>query len=627
MAGFNYTGSSPFDRIEASASRIEITGSLNIELFGATGSLLGTSTGNLTSASFTDGTLELYYGDQITSSSINFTSGTFQATASNALTASYYLETQTLQSVTSLEGSSSSSINLTGPVTASNLQATGSFMGTSETTGSLFGTASWAKNANTASYVLPLQQNVEITGSIQITGSNVFTFQTLPEVFETSSTMLYVVYDTSSGQFYSLNSDPVFNFSGFNGPLIGQTLVNSLTSTDLVVVGRYTAYGTDPVGRIAALNIDGTLDNTSEFSTNIGTGFSANPGTIYKANTNDGYLIGPGYTGGTGTATFNGSPTPSPGGPWKLKPDGTWDTTFNFGGSGLSDGKRIIYYINTNPAGGYIFNHDGAAGSTGAYNGTSVGTIIAINEDGTLNTTLQTQFNSRYSSGYFTHNTVTRVTPDGKILAWDNNPNNTAWNNGRRIALLNADGTINTAFDTGIGTGPNANLFCSIQQTGSADTDYRFIITGYNGSGTAANLTTWNGTAVQDIFAVKQDGTIDSTFSQMNYTLYAGAAAGNVVRFNVINNKLYAFGQFSQIAGQTANGVARFDMDGNFDASFNPGGTGATIVVGGYMDILVESETRNELILAGAFTAWNGEATLTTGTSCVMRMSYDGVKL
>jgi hypothetical protein len=84
MAGFNYN-----DSIGGASGSIEVSSSLNAQLFGVTGSLLGTSTGNLTSASFTDGTLEFYYGDQVTTSSINFTSGTFQATASNALTASY----------------------------------------------------------------------------------------------------------------------------------------------------------------------------------------------------------------------------------------------------------------------------------------------------------------------------------------------------------------------------------------------------------------------------------------------------------------------------------------------------------------------------------------------------------
>ena len=46
---------------------------------------------------------------------------------------------------------------------------TGSFTGSF--TGSLFGTASWAVNAQTASYVLPLNQDVEINGSLNVTSS------------------------------------------------------------------------------------------------------------------------------------------------------------------------------------------------------------------------------------------------------------------------------------------------------------------------------------------------------------------------------------------------------------------------------------------------------------------------
>jgi hypothetical protein len=49
-----------------------------------------------------------------------------------------------------------------------NLQVTGSLL----VPGEIFGTASWATNALTASYVNPLTQNVTITGSLVVSGSN-----------------------------------------------------------------------------------------------------------------------------------------------------------------------------------------------------------------------------------------------------------------------------------------------------------------------------------------------------------------------------------------------------------------------------------------------------------------------
>jgi cytoskeletal protein CcmA (bactofilin family) len=52
-----------------------------------------------------------------------------------------------------------------------NSEITGSLKVTGGITGSLFGTASWAENARTASYVNPLTQDVIITGSLYISGS------------------------------------------------------------------------------------------------------------------------------------------------------------------------------------------------------------------------------------------------------------------------------------------------------------------------------------------------------------------------------------------------------------------------------------------------------------------------
>ncbi len=64
---------------------------------------------------------------------------------------------------------------------------TGSIITTSGVTGSLFGTSSWAINAETASYVNPLTQNVIITGSLTVSGSSTFT-NIGPAVFSGSVT-------------------------------------------------------------------------------------------------------------------------------------------------------------------------------------------------------------------------------------------------------------------------------------------------------------------------------------------------------------------------------------------------------------------------------------------------------
>jgi len=85
---------------------------------------------------------------------------------------------------------------------AGNLQVTGSLFAGS-LTGSLFGTASYALNADTASSVTPLNQSVLITGSLNVTGSTLLNGSTIfkPQYFTTEQpfTINQVSDGTSAG--------------------------------------------------------------------------------------------------------------------------------------------------------------------------------------------------------------------------------------------------------------------------------------------------------------------------------------------------------------------------------------------------------------------------------------------
>jgi hypothetical protein len=593
MAGFNYNDITDI---------IEVTGSLNVDSFGLTGSLLGTSSGNLTSASFVSGGLLLFYGDSTTSSSVNFSSGTFEATASNAITSSYV----------DITGS-----NIIVRYNDSQIQLTGS---------------------TTASHILPLTQSVFITGSsviitgstFRITSSTFFGVQSLPDVNDTGSTFL-VTYNTASGQFHYLNENPPFNFTGYNSGFGRQlTAVYSIGDAGIITVGEYTTYGGIPVGRISVLDLKGNLSN---FPTNVGSGFNINLGGIATANGNDGYVVA---IVGAGTATYKGSTVGSnQRGPFKLTLNGDIDPLWNPGGTGYSS---AIWEIVPKPNGGYIFSDAANPAANATYNGTTVRGLTAINNDGTLNTTLQTELTNRATSGYFNRNTTVRACPDGKIVAWNENPDLNTWGAGvgNRLAVLNADGTVDTTFNTGAGTGPNANISqIAVIQTGSAATDYFFLITGFNGTpgfspAMSANLTTWNGIAVQDIFAVERDGTIRSSFNQMNYVPAISSGQGRVfdpVKFILINNMLYAYGNFTTIAGQTVGSIARFDLNGNFDNSFNVGGSGFGLnntQFGSTINTLFKHDSRNEIWAVGGIVTYNGISTLSSGQYSVVRISYDG---
>jgi hypothetical protein len=96
----------------------------------------------------------------------SFDTGSFVLTSSfNAFTSSYIQDSASFD--TRIISNSSSINTLSGSFDSfTQTYNTGSFTGSF--TGSLFGTASWAVNTQTASYVLPLNQDVLISGSLKL---------------------------------------------------------------------------------------------------------------------------------------------------------------------------------------------------------------------------------------------------------------------------------------------------------------------------------------------------------------------------------------------------------------------------------------------------------------------------
>jgi hypothetical protein len=123
---------------------------------------------------------------------------------------------------------------------------TGSFTGSF--TGSLFGTSSWATNAQTASYVLPLNQDVEITGSLNVSGSidvtNIVNAFILSGSLRTDK-----ISFTEQGTFTGVQGDLGYSFSDGkftfyienDVPIeLGQTLYTRVRNADSVVLTKGT---------------------------------------------------------------------------------------------------------------------------------------------------------------------------------------------------------------------------------------------------------------------------------------------------------------------------------------------------------------------------------------------------
>ena len=197
-----------------------------------------------------------------------------------------------------------------------------------------------------------------------------------------------------------------------------------------------------------------------------------------------------------------------------LNSDGTFDASFSAAaGTSLSG-------INSNSFDFIKYSDTQAivASNFTSYNGTTAGRLARINIDGTLDTA----FNTAIGTGLNSTARALAKMSDGRILVGGLF---TSFN-GQSVpfmVMLNSDGTLNTSFMTNIGTGPNSssNLVFSVQS------DDKIVVGGA--------FTSFNGTSTpSSLIRLNSDGTIDSTFTAGLGLGYGGASV------NVINLKSFS---------------------------------------------------------------------------------------
>jgi uncharacterized delta-60 repeat protein len=255
----------------------------------------------------------------------------------------------------------------------------------------------------------------------------------------------------------------------------------------------------------------------------------------------------------------------------RLNTDGTLDATFNTGTGPGSPSASTVETTSIQSDGKIIIG-----GSFRTYNGISRNGIARLNPDGTLDTT----FNTGTGTGINSNVGTTSIQSDGKIIiaGFINSYNGITIN---RIARLNTDGTLDTTFNPG--TGPN-----NIIETTSIQSDGKIIIGG--------NFTVYNGIGRNFIARLNTDGTLDATFN-------GGTEADNIVRTASIQSdgKIIIGGDFNSYNGITRNQIARLNTNGTLDTNFNPGtGTEANSTV---YDSSIQSD--GKIIIVGAFNFYN----------------------
>jgi uncharacterized delta-60 repeat protein/gliding motility-associated-like protein len=271
---------------------------------------------------------------------------------------------------------------------------------------------------------------------------------------------------------------------------------------------------------------------------------------------------------------------------------GELDTTFNFG-------KPHSFFSNPNnplPGQGANFSiltslpqPDGKVligGDFTNYNGMAVNRIARLNIDGSLDAT--------FNPGTGANNSIRSIylQSDGKILIGGDFTNfNGSAQSG--ITRLNSDGTLDGIFNTG--SGANSAVRSIFIQT-----DGKVLIGG--------GFTSYNGTPISRIARINTDGSLDATFNP-------GIGANDFASTIAIqpDGKIMIGGAFTNYNGTAINRIARVNVDGSLDATFNPG-AGAN---GNVRALYLQPD--GKILIVGDFTSYNG-----TARNYITRLNSDG---
>lgn len=196
--------------------------------------------------------------------------------------------------------------------------------------------------------------------------------------------------------------------------------------------------------------------------------------------------------------------------------------------------------------------------------------------------------------------------PDGKAVIWGYFTvfgSISSFSNVQYVARLNTNGTLDTAFSTNVGTGPNGSIeWIELQSDG------KLLVGGA--------FSTWSGTTVNRIVRLNADGTRDTAF-----TTNAGTAANSTVSTIALQSdgKIIVGGSFTTWNGVSAiNRIARLNADGTRDTAFT---TNVGTASNGQI-IRVRVDTSNRIVVAGFWNTWNG----TSLPGYLLRLNSDGTR-
>jgi len=381
----------------------------------------------------------------------------------------------------------------------------------------------------------------------------------------------------------------------------GVEAIIRLANGQYVIGGSFSNVNNFPVGRIARINNDGSLDLT--FNQNlIGSNGVINDLVLR----NDGKILVGGWISSFNGTTYHGlvllnsdgtpDPTFTPGNTLstqnvtdvEILPSGqllvgiryntTLRTLNRFSANGVVDPTFTPSVVRIGQAIKSLRQPDGkivVVGNFSSVNGVKRMSIARINADGSLDLGFIPQTNNLTVPP-----TVFAVAqqPDGKTIVGAPN-----------LMRLNTDGTQDLAFNTPVTAGtihdvavlPNGQILVGGEL-------------GFNGS--------------KYLLRLNANGTVDTTFMTVQPNF-------KVRRISVQQSgSIFIGGEFTQIGANIRGRIAKLNADGTLDNSFNPPG-GAN---GNVYDVDVQSN--GKVVVSGIFSALNGSTTRAT----IGRLNADG---
>jgi uncharacterized delta-60 repeat protein len=372
-----------------------------------------------------------------------------------------------------------------------------------------------------------------------------------------------------------LNIDGTVDTTFTTGPGANNPIYSTALQSDgkIIVAGKFTSYNGISMNCIARLHSDGSLDTTF----NVGTGVNND---IYSTviQSDGKIIIGGNFTSYNGTSINRIA---------RINSDGSLDNTFNVG----AGTNNTVDAIDIKSNGQIII-----AGNFTTCNDKTRKYMALLNSDGTLDD----RFNSFTGVTDITGYAVpiiysTAIQLDNKIIIGGGFTSyyETSIN---RIARLYPNGSLDTTFNVGSG----ANDFVN---TTAIQSDGKIFIGGV--------FSNFNGIARHCVARLNTDGSIDTTF---NVGTGLGSDVINTIAIQP-DGKVVVGGKFNSFNGVLSNGIVRLNNDGSSDTTFN---VGSGITPSTEINV-VKLQSDGKIIIGGSFTSFNG-----TSINRIARLNVDG---